>query len=101
MELRPLVLSLLESGPCYGYEIVRRAKRRANVEWEEGTIYPLLHRMRREGLLAAEWRKAPTGRDRKYYSLTRKGKAVLAKARAEWKGQVRVISDLLLGGAHG
>lgn len=98
MELRPLVLALLEERPLYGYEIVQRAKRRAKLRWEEGTLYPLLHRLERDGLLSSEWKKAPTGKDRKYYALTRKGRAVLARERADWKKQVRVVSEILLGG---
>ena len=52
MELRPLVLAILESRPLCGYEIVQRAPRRANRNWEEGTLYPLLHRLVRDGLLS-------------------------------------------------
>jgi PadR family transcriptional regulator PadR len=101
MELRPLVLAILEARPLYGYEIAQRAHRRAKLKWEEGTLYPLLHRLERDGFLSSEWRKAPTGKDRKYYSLTRKGKAALAKDRLDWKERVRVVSEILLGGRHG
>ena len=100
MELRPLVLAILEPRPLYGYEIVQRARRRADLNWEEGTLYPLLHRLERDGLLASEWRKAPNGKDRKYYGLTRKGKAALAKDRADWKEHVRIVSGILMGGRH-
>ncbi len=100
MELRPLVLAILEARPLYGYEIAQPARRRGNLKWEEGTLYPLLHRLERDGLLASEWRKAPTGKDRKYYSLTRKGKTALAKDRKDWKEQVRVVSEILLGERH-
>jgi DNA-binding PadR family transcriptional regulator len=101
MELRPLVLAILEARPLYGYEIAQRARRRANLQWEEGTLYPLLHRLERDGLLSSEWRKAPTGKDRKYYGLTRKGKTMLAQDRVDWKERVRVVSEILLGGRHG
>lgn len=101
MELRPLVLAILEARPLYGYEIAQRAQRRANLKWEEGTLYPLLHRLERDGLLSSEWRKAPNGKDRKYYALTKKGKTVLAKDRADWKEQVRVVSEILLDGRRG
>lgn len=98
MELRPLVLAILEARPLYGYEIVQRARRRGGLRWEEGTLYPLLHRLERDGLLGAEWRKAPSGKDRKYYALTRKGRAALARDRADWKERVRVVSGILFGG---
>jgi len=101
MELRPLVLAILEARALYGYEIAQRARRRANLKWEEGTLYPLLHRLERDGLLASEWRRAPNGKDRKYYSLTKHGKTALAKDRIDWKERVRVVSEILLGGRHG
>jgi DNA-binding PadR family transcriptional regulator len=98
MELRPLVLAILEARPLYGYEIAQRARRRANLNWEEGTLYPLLHRLERDGLLRSEWRKAPSGKDRRYYALTRQGKTALSKERRDWKERIRVVSDILLGG---
>lgn len=98
--MRPLVLAILESRPLYGYEIAQRARRRAGLRWEEGTLYPLLHRLERDGLLSSEWRKAPNGKDRKYYALTRDGKRVLAKDRVDWKERVRVVSRILMGGRH-
>ena len=101
MELRPLVLAILEARPLYGYEIVQRARRRGGLVWEEGTLYPLLHRLERDGLLRSEWRKAPNGKDRKYYGLTREGRAALARERSDWKERVRIVSDILLGGRHG
>jgi len=66
-----------------------------------GTLYPLLHRLERDGLLSSEWRKAPSGKDRKYYELTKKEKTALAKDRVDWKERVRVVSEILLGGRHG
>ena len=101
MELEALVLALLESRPMYGYELVQRARSRGQLEWEEGTIYPLLHKMERAGRLRSEWRKGTQGKDRKYYALTRKGKTALAKARVDWKEQARAISKILLGGRYG
>jgi DNA-binding PadR family transcriptional regulator len=97
MELRPLVLAFLEERPLYGYEIVQRARRRGPLDWEEGTIYPLLHKMEGEGLLTSQWRKGPRGKDRKYYALTRRGKTALARARRDWKD----ITSILMGGRHG
>jgi DNA-binding PadR family transcriptional regulator len=101
MEMRPLVLALLEAGELYGYEIVQRARRRGRLEWEEGSLYPLLHRLEDEGLLSSKWRKAPTGKDRKYYALTRRGRAALARERARASEEMRIVSRILLGGRHG
>jgi PadR family transcriptional regulator PadR len=98
MELRPLVLALLEPRPLYGYELAQRARQRGQLQWEEGTLYPLLHRLERDRLLSSEWKKAPNGKDRKYYSLTRKGRTALAGDRAEWKERIRIVSEFLWGG---
>ncbi len=100
MELRPLVLALLETRPLYGYEIVQQALRRGRLRWEEGTLYPLLHKMESEGLLAARWEKAPSGKDRKYYRVTRRGLMFLEGARSAWKQESRSIERILFGGAH-
>ena len=101
MDLKPLVLALLESRPLYGYEIVQRAHKQGKLEWEEGTVYPLLHKMEQERLLTSEWRKAPTGKNRKYYAISRKGKTALARARSDWRDHVQTVSEILLGGRHG
>ena len=98
MNLQPLVLAILEGGPLYGYLIARRAKAKAGLRWEEGTLYPLLHRLERGKLVSSEWRAASGGRRRKYYALTRRGRSVLATARADWKEQVKAVSNILFGG---
>ena len=100
MNLQPLVLALLEGGPLYGYLIAQRAKTKAGLKWEEGTLYPLLHKMEKVGLLRSEWRDTSGGRRRKYYALSRRGHAALAGARTDWREQVRAVSRILLGGRH-
>jgi PadR family transcriptional regulator PadR len=100
MELKALILALLEPRPLYGYELVQHARTRGELRREEGTLYPLLHRMEAEDLLRAEWRKASGGRERRYYALTRKGKTSPAKARSAWRDHVRVFSGILMGGSH-
>jgi len=99
MELKALILAILEDRPRHGYEIVQGA--RGKLRFEEGTIYPLLHKLERENLLSSQWKKASTGKERKYYTLTRRGKAALARARVAWKDYVRVVSEILLGGRRG
>src|SRR5262245_6725228 len=101
MELQALVLALLEPRPLYGYEIVQRAKSKGKLQWEEGTLYPLLHKMEREGLLRSEWRSGPHGKDRKYYAITRQGKTVLTRARSDWKEWARAVTAILKGGGDG
>lgn len=101
MELRPLVLAFLEIQPLYGYELVRRARERGKLDWEEGTLYPLLHKMEKEGLLSSKWEIAPNQKRRKYYALTRKGHGFLKRARSDWKKHMQVISNILFGGSDG
>jgi DNA-binding PadR family transcriptional regulator len=82
----PLILSLLQRGENYGYAIAEkvRAFSRGEMEWTEGMLYPVLHRMERRGLLKSRWDAAENGRRRRYYSLTSKGRDVLADRRREW-----------------
>jgi PadR family transcriptional regulator, regulatory protein PadR len=82
----PLILSLLQRGENYGYAIAEkvRAFSRGEIEWTEGMLYPVLHRMERRGLLKSRWDAAENGRRRRYYSLTVKGRDVLADRRREW-----------------
>jgi PadR family transcriptional regulator, regulatory protein PadR len=83
---KPLVLSLLARGESYGYEIVQQiqACSAQQIEWTEGMLYPVLHRLEREGLLASKWKESDSGRQRKYYYLTAKGKASLQTERQQW-----------------
>lgn len=81
-----LVLSLLTEEPMYGYQIAKELERRSEgyFDFKEGTLYPLLHRMEKEGLVKGEWQVVEKGPSRKYYSLTPEGKRVLEKSTAEW-----------------
>ena len=87
----PIVLSLLKDKPMYGYEMVKVVNSRTGgkLEWKEGTLYPALHRLAGAGLISGKWHAAPKdeapGRKRKYYSITRKGLAELARRTEEWK----------------
>jgi len=87
----PIVLSLLKDRPMYGYEMVKvvNARTGGKLEWKEGTLYPALHRLAGAGLVSAKWHAAPKneapGRQRKYYSITRKGRTELARRTEEWK----------------
>jgi len=83
---KPLVLSILAEGESYGYEIIQKVRELSggHIEWSEGMIYPVLHRMSREGLIDSQWKEADTGRERKYYSLTSKGGKTLEIERQQW-----------------
>lgn len=86
----PVVLAMLEGGARYGYEMVQAVNVRTNgaLEWSEGTLYPVLHRLEADGLVAAEWRTAAAregGRPRRYYALTGAGRRELKRRAVEWK----------------
>lgn len=82
-----LVLSLLKDGDMYGYEMIEELARRSDDTFllKEGTLYPLLHTLEKEGLIHAYNKTAPSGRERKYYRLTPAGGQRLHYKQEEWK----------------
>ena len=80
------VLHLLSSREMYGYELVEALARRTDgvLAMGQSTLYPLLYNLEAKGLIAAEWRTADSGRDRKYYRLTPKGRKRLAEDTRQW-----------------
>ena len=93
----PIVLQLTAERPMYGYEIIKVVNERTDqtFEWKEGTLYPCLHRLEGAGLIQSEWRAAPSGKKRKYYAITRKGKALLKEKLAEWSSFSTAVNVLL------
>ena len=91
-----LVLSLLRDRTLHGYDIIKeiRAHSDGHLRVGEGSLYPLLHRLERDGLLAAEWGGA-AGRDRRYYRLTPRGEAALSERQAEWRRHVHAVERVL------
>jgi PadR family transcriptional regulator, regulatory protein PadR len=83
---RPLLLSVLAEGESYGYEIIQKIRQLSGgqIEWSEGMLYPVLHRLEREKLIDSKWKTSETGRDRKYYFLSSKGEKALKAERQEW-----------------
>jgi PadR family transcriptional regulator, regulatory protein PadR len=83
---RPIVLSILTRGEDYGYSIIQRVREASGgeVEWSEGMLYPVLHRLERDGLIRSNWKQADGGRRRKYYRLTLTGKRSLKVDREQW-----------------
>ena len=82
----PLILSLLAKGESYGYAIIQEVKARSEgrLNWTDGMLYPVLHRMERRGLIKARWGESETGRKRKYYSLKKDGKLAMQKHHEHW-----------------
>ena len=83
----PFVLSILAEGDSYGYAILRRVRELSGgeIEWTDGMLYPVLHRLERFGHIEARWEVAETGRQRKYYRLTKDGRDQLAVERRQWQ----------------
>jgi DNA-binding PadR family transcriptional regulator len=83
---RPLILSILAEGESYGYELTRRVRELSEgvLEWSDGMLYPVLHRLEREGLIVSEWKQSETGRERKYYRLSQGGRKSLRAERQQW-----------------
>ena len=83
--LQYCVLALLADEERYGFDLVRALAERDGMVTSEGTIYPLLTRLRKEGLVETSWQESPSGPPRRYYSLTAAGHAALETFTAEWK----------------
>lgn len=99
--VEPIVLRLVAGRAMYGYEIIKVVDERTDgaFQWKEGTLYPCLHRMEADGLIAGEWHEAETGKQRKYYSITRKGTALLKAKTQEWAAFAGAVNAMLLTGA--
>jgi PadR family transcriptional regulator PadR len=78
------VLALLRDGERYGVELVRALSAVDGLEISEGTLYPLLSRLRRDGLVDTVWRESPSGPPRRYYALSDRGGAALGDFTGEW-----------------
>ncbi len=89
------LLSILARGRRYGYDIVQALAQADGLVIREGTIYPLLNRLKHEGLVDAEWQASPQGPKRKYYTLTEAGERRLATMRSEWRRFAAEVDGLL------
>lgn len=89
----PLVLGILAEGDSYGYAILKRVKDLSGgrIQWTDGMLYPLLHRLERSGYVSASWGSSDTGRRRKHYAITDAGRSALAERRSQWD----VVADAL------
>ena len=91
----PLVLGILAGGESYGYAIIKQVGEVSGgqLEWTDGLLYPLLHRLERLGHVESAWRDAG-GRRRKYYSITEQGRAELAVQRRQWSAVTDALKDV-------
>ena len=93
-----LLLAAVQARPAHGYAIalVLRARSDQALDLPEGTLYPALHRLERDGLLASRWAEV-NGRRRRVYQLTRKGERALTRQHAEWRNFVRTVDAIVEG----
>jgi PadR family transcriptional regulator, regulatory protein PadR len=97
-----LILRIVAVGPVHGYAIAQRLEQvsRGVVQVPEGSLYPALHRLENRGFLAADWKETDTGREAKFYRLTRKGRKQLETEAASWQRLTEAVG-LILGMADG
>ena len=83
---KPLILGILQEGPSYGYKIIQRAKEISNgeIEWADGMLYPVLHRLEKDKQVNSQWVQSDAGRHRRYYSITNLGKESLHQEKESW-----------------
>jgi len=88
-----LILAQLESRPRHGYEIGVEIERRSEgaVSFQIASLYPVLYRLERKGLVAGHWVEAPGQRRRRYYKLTRTGRKILAEQRRSWNAFIEAL----------
>jgi PadR family transcriptional regulator PadR len=91
----PLVLAILSEGDSYGYAIIKRVDELSGgeLQWTDGMLYPVLHRLERSGYVEAKWGTSEIGRRRKYYRITDRGLEELAHQRRQWQ----VVDSTLRG----
>jgi transcriptional regulator len=92
-----IVLAALSRGPAHGYAVIQEIHRRSGGAFDlpEGTIYPALHRLEQAGLLSSQWTTSESGRQRRVYTLTKRGTRTLADERAIWQRFADAIGGLL------
>lgn len=90
-----IILLYLKDRSVYGYELVREIREFTSMDISEGTIYPLLKRLKKEGHIDAEWKEMDTGLPRRYYHITPKGKQSLKEMEEAWHAMTSTVTQLL------
>ena len=98
----PLVLAILAEGESYGYAIIKRVSElsKGHLLWTDGMLYPVLHRLERHGLVGSKWGESETGRRRKYYRLTKEGRAELEAERRRWQMVDETLHRIWMKACH-
>ena len=92
----PVVLSILQQGENYGYAIIKRVHELSGgqMQWTDGMLYPVLHRLERQGLIESFERRAESGRRRKYYRLKKTGGRALKEQKNQWRTVTATLNKL-------
>src|SRR5690242_20874247 len=92
-----LILKVVDLGPVHGYALAQRLEQasRGVVQVPEGSLYPALHRLENRGLLVADWKETETGREAKFYRVTRKGRAQLEAEAESWRRLAEAVGQVL------
>ena len=93
---RPMLLAILSRGESYGYAIIDQVRSRSGgkLEWSEGMLYPVLHRLENEKLIHSSWKLGENGRKRKYYRLSAAGSRALEVERNQWNAVHNTLSAI-------
>lgn len=92
----PLVLAILAEHDTYGYALLKRVRElsEGDLEWTDGMLYPLLHRLHRLGWVTSDWQSPAGARRRKYYAITDEGRAALADHKRQWVAVTRALREV-------
>jgi len=93
---KPMILSILMGGENYGYQIIQKVKELSGgkLEWSDGMLYPVLHRLEKDRFISSRWKISGGGRLRKYYTLTETGREELERERKQWLSVHEALSKL-------
>ena len=91
-----IILLKLQQGDIYGYELAIEIKKLTSIEVAEGTLYPLLNRLKRDNLVTSEWKTVDVGTPREYYEITPLGKEALAKMKTTWTETHNSILNMVM-----
>ena len=99
----PLILAIIAEGDTYGYAILKRVGElsQGQLAWTDGMLYPVLHRLERQGHIEGEWGAAESGRKRKYYRITPQGRGQLAEQRQQWQAVDSALRNIWLAVSTG
>ena len=91
-----MILSILLAGENYGYQIIHSVKKISGgtLKWSDGMLYPVLHRLEKDGYIHSNWKISDGGRLRKYYTITDSGKEELSREKEQWMHVHRALSQL-------